>query len=573
MLLKKNCVISAVGKNSLHRLWINDDVDYDVHLIIYDDSLNIYKNDTSYICSNKGNKLTLIYQYLHNHPKYLNHYSYFFFPDDDIIIYPQNITELFYLMEQYSLQIAQPALHDSYYTYEHTLRDRFCVLRFTNFVEMMIPCFSKESLNTVLFSFIENNSGWGVEYHWPHLIKYKGREMAIIDQVIAIHTRPIQSNNPQNNEELYKYLKHYNLKNNIHEDDYIPSINSPFIIRCIDRKTYLLIRHNIESIKDILLSSCIDNKNIELGLSGLAGISLFIINYYRLTGKRDYLNIALKIADWIGDKVAHIKDDLSFSTGLVGLGWFIKYLSQHGFILNNTENILSPLNDYIKNNFFINIDHLFKYNNWIEIAMYLLEKSHKDNNNKLAGYNQSEIIVLKRITSFIYKWIDSISEIDKYNYYNAINSCIFLHYHQINTNQQLKKKKFHKLISILSNAIISDEISDLKGCLTLLITTRTTCNSNIYRSFIIRVINHLTQKNYSIDFYELFLLEQIIRDNSNIIPNELALTAKFNSRSIYELLLKKSDYDHCNNLYRTGLGLISLAFNNTLGIESIYYIY
>ena len=77
---------------------------------------------------------------------------------------------LFRMMRKYNLQIAQPALTNSYYTYPHTLRNKLCILHYTNFIEMMLPCFSKEALKEVLTTFNANESGWGVEWHWPLLI-------------------------------------------------------------------------------------------------------------------------------------------------------------------------------------------------------------------------------------------------------------------------------------------------------------------------------------------------------------------------------------------------------------------
>ena len=101
-------------------------------------------------------------------------------------------------MRGYNLQIAQPGLSDSYYTYPHTLRNKLSVLHYTSFVEMMFPCFSKNALRKVLHTFNANESGWGTEWHWPILIDSNQKDMAVIDCLKAIHTRPVQSYRPQN---------------------------------------------------------------------------------------------------------------------------------------------------------------------------------------------------------------------------------------------------------------------------------------------------------------------------------------------------------------------------------------
>lgn len=80
----RNCVISAVGKNSLHKMWTDGERDFDLHLIVYDDSMELFRNDAEYVCHIKGFKLKVIYKYLEENPQFKDMYDYYFFPDDDI---------------------------------------------------------------------------------------------------------------------------------------------------------------------------------------------------------------------------------------------------------------------------------------------------------------------------------------------------------------------------------------------------------------------------------------------------------------------------------------------------------
>ena len=41
-----NCVISAVGGNSLHRMWLTGECNFDLHLVVYDDSMEEFHGDT-----------------------------------------------------------------------------------------------------------------------------------------------------------------------------------------------------------------------------------------------------------------------------------------------------------------------------------------------------------------------------------------------------------------------------------------------------------------------------------------------------------------------------------------------
>jgi hypothetical protein len=212
---KKWCIISAVGKTSLHRNWINKYPAFDTHLIVYDDSYEKFKHDTAFIVQDKGSKFNLVNNYLNANKKVLNQYDYFYIPDDDIDIDSLNIHKLFNYMKEYKLAIAQPAINNSYYSYPHTHRRPNSILRYTNFVEVMQPCFSAEALKKVLFTFNENKSGWGIDFRWGELVNYSQFNMAIIDDVISLHTRSVQSNH---HDELNAYLQKYNLSRKIIEN-------------------------------------------------------------------------------------------------------------------------------------------------------------------------------------------------------------------------------------------------------------------------------------------------------------------------------------------------------------------
>lgn len=80
----RNCVISAVGKNSLHKMWTESYGDFDLYLVVYDDSLEQICNDAKYVPHIKGYKLKVTYKYLEANPRFKDMYGYFFFPNDNI---------------------------------------------------------------------------------------------------------------------------------------------------------------------------------------------------------------------------------------------------------------------------------------------------------------------------------------------------------------------------------------------------------------------------------------------------------------------------------------------------------
>lgn len=283
----KNCVITAVGKSSLHRLWTNGDCHFDLHLIVYDDSYEEFIDDAPFVSHIKGYKLRVVYQYLQSNPKLLDSYEYFFIPDDDILMDSSQINSLFEQMRLYGLKIAQPALVDSYYLWVHTLRDPYCKIRYTNFVEMMVPCFSRKALRKVLFTFNENETGWGTETHWPLLIDAKDTDMAIVDAIPVVHTRPIQSGQTMHRKEAAAYLRKYQLVTQVKELGCVPVEESGHFLcdREIFSKMVGLLKRQLGKVF----------RSDSMGMNGYAGYIFLIFVLGRITQSRQYIDMAMAI--------------------------------------------------------------------------------------------------------------------------------------------------------------------------------------------------------------------------------------------------------------------------------------
>lgn len=225
---KKNAVFVPVGKDSLHRQLLKGDADFDLHLLIYDGSYNKFCNDSDFVACDAGYKMDMIYRYLHRHPELFEKYEYFFLLDDDIVISTEGVNRLFSMMREYQLKIAQPSLVMSYYTYKHTAFHPFYILRYTNFVEMMMPCFSRDALKAVLPTFEQKIRWCGIEMHWPVLVGSNHKDMAIVDAVSAKHTRPVQSWNSLSQLQQENYLKKHNLSWSIEMYGGLPLDNVDF---------------------------------------------------------------------------------------------------------------------------------------------------------------------------------------------------------------------------------------------------------------------------------------------------------------------------------------------------------
>lgn len=225
---KKNAVFVPVGKDSLHRQLLKGDADFDLHLLIYDGSYNKFCNDSDFVACDAGYKMDMIYRYLHRHPELFEKYEYFFLLDDDIVISTEDVNRLFSMMREYQLKIAQPSLVMSYYTYKHTAFHPFYILRYTNFVEMMMPCFSRDALKAVLPTFEQKIRWCGIEMHWPVLVGSNHKDMAIVDAVSAKHTRPVLSWNSLSQLQQENYLKKHNLSWSIEMYGGLPLDNVDF---------------------------------------------------------------------------------------------------------------------------------------------------------------------------------------------------------------------------------------------------------------------------------------------------------------------------------------------------------
>lgn len=337
----RNCVISAVGRNSLHKMWTEGNRNFDLHLIVYDDSLERFRDDAEYVSHIKGFKLKVIYKYLEANPQFKDKYDYYFFPDDDIRMDAATINAVFDAMRHYELKIAQPALRMSYFTWQHTLYDRYSKLRYTNFVEMMVPCFSHEALQKVLFTFSENETGWGTETHWSLLIDATPRDMAVIDEVNVVHTRPIQSGQEIHNRELAAYLHKFKLKTRVNSYDMIPSRDEGMY--CCDKPTFTSVCY--------MLMHWIGSERISsmhIGEDGYFGYVHFLFLLAGITQSQKYADVALELLEKVQEGLGAVKDDMSFSHGITGCCWLIEYLAGEKLLQEDPQELLEDVDAYIR---------------------------------------------------------------------------------------------------------------------------------------------------------------------------------------------------------------------------------
>lgn len=223
--MRKNLVISCSGPNSLHKHWLGENRNFDIFIINYTDKKDLYKNDGEYYCEKKGTKFNIIYDL-----NILDHYEYIFVPDDDIMMSCDQINKLFEFANKYDLWLCQPSIV-GYHSVDETLYQKNFILRYTNWVEIMCPCFSKYAWNICKSTFIYSKSCWGIEKLWDKKLDFPIDKIAIIDEITANHTRPcFTGDNYSNNKiekpelDLHKVVEENNLDWQIKQYKKIPKI-------------------------------------------------------------------------------------------------------------------------------------------------------------------------------------------------------------------------------------------------------------------------------------------------------------------------------------------------------------
>jgi hypothetical protein len=191
---RRNLVIVRAGNGSLHPEWLKRDGarNWDIVVNYFGDDPDLYKETDVIRIDSKGPKWPALQQLIQSNPKFISDYDYIWLPDDDLLATKADINSLFDLVKSYGLEVAQPALTwDSYYSHITTLRNNMTKIRFTNYVEVMAPCFCSTMLRKALPLFNLNLSGWGLDYLWTALAENPLSGIAIIDQVTVRHTRPV----------------------------------------------------------------------------------------------------------------------------------------------------------------------------------------------------------------------------------------------------------------------------------------------------------------------------------------------------------------------------------------------
>jgi Protein of unknown function (DUF707) len=189
-----NLVVLRAGPKSLHRKWSNSNRTWKLAISSFHADNAAAFPEADYFHFYRGGKWDGIYAFFCANPSLIDEFDYFWLPDDDINATSTDVERFFHLVRKYELEIAQPSLtNESHFTHAITLKNSFSKIRYTNFVETMVPLLSKDVLKKTLPLFKISRSGFGFDYIWSRMTSDPFCKCAIIDEVSVHHTRPVGS--------------------------------------------------------------------------------------------------------------------------------------------------------------------------------------------------------------------------------------------------------------------------------------------------------------------------------------------------------------------------------------------
>ena len=190
---KKNVVFVSAGNNTdFHNLYIGPNMMYDIAVIYYGNNeyiYNEYKNKVNYIEKRQGSKFQNLLYLTESNEDFIAKYDYFFVLDDDIILDVNDINCMFYTADKFDLSICSPSFNEvSKISHSITKNLPGTYLRYTNFVEVNTPLFSKMALLKLLHYLDDSLIGWGIDYLsiWSNDL-YETDKYAIVHAVECIN--------------------------------------------------------------------------------------------------------------------------------------------------------------------------------------------------------------------------------------------------------------------------------------------------------------------------------------------------------------------------------------------------
>ncbi|WP_254205624.1 hypothetical protein [Nocardia alni] len=188
---RRNLVIVRAGDSSQHAVWLSGPGDRNWDLIVgyAGDDPEPFQSPDITLVEAKGPKWPALHQVIDELSDTIAGYDYIWLPDDHIEADLASINAMFDIIAEYHLSLAQPAFStDSHADHDITRVVAGNVLRYTNFVDTVAPCFSHSLLRSCLAEFADTTTGLGLSSMWPTIPAQD--QIAIVD---AVTVRSVQA--------------------------------------------------------------------------------------------------------------------------------------------------------------------------------------------------------------------------------------------------------------------------------------------------------------------------------------------------------------------------------------------
>jgi len=155
-----------------------------------------------------GTKFTSVFNVWRKYQNTFAGYDGVLLLDDDIVFEHKDIDDIFHQSQEYNLDIFQPALTvNSHSTWEIFKKQKNSKFRRLNGVEIMMPGFSKRTINNVFPLFAYSISGFGLDFLISKASKKRGYTVGILDEVPGFHSKEID----QEAGNYYNFLRRYGI--------------------------------------------------------------------------------------------------------------------------------------------------------------------------------------------------------------------------------------------------------------------------------------------------------------------------------------------------------------------------
>jgi hypothetical protein len=194
---RSNLLVVRAGDSSLHPTWLAGEGsrNFDILVSYFGNQPDRYREQAEHYHTMHGPRWPAHDVICRNHQGILAAYQHVCFACDDLVAELDTWNRLFTLCRRYDLDLAQPGI-EGYTNHDFTRPVEGCVLRYTNFVEIMCPVFSARALRVLCKTFGYSVSGWGLDLLWPRILieqragfLRKKWRIGIVDGVRINHSR------------------------------------------------------------------------------------------------------------------------------------------------------------------------------------------------------------------------------------------------------------------------------------------------------------------------------------------------------------------------------------------------